>query len=299
MRIHYIVVHMHMHTHTYTGDEQTDFSTVYASALNRQSGLEPDDMSTMTPLLDAILDLPKPLAAVDAPLQLQLSNIGHDPFLGRLGIGRLKSGTIRKATPIGLCAGPGQPVQTVKCSEIFGFDKLGRSTVEEATAGDIVMIAGVAAFNIGDTLVDLATPLPLEPLYIEQPTMSISMGVNRSPFAGRSKTSKFLTSRHIRDRLAKELEVNVALQVAETGDADNVQVYGRGLLHLTVLIESMRREGFELMVGPPKVLYQEVDGARHEPFETVDIEVPEEHSGAVIDTLSTFSEETVITQLAN
>jgi len=158
--------------------------------------------------------------------------------------------------------------------------------VEEATAGDIVVASGVSQFNIGDTLVDLQSPLPLPPISVEQPTMSITLGVNRSPFKGRSD-AKFLTSGTIRERLAKELEVNVALQVEDTGEGDTVQVYGRGLLHLTVLIESMRREGFELMVGPPKVLYKEEDGQKLEPFEQVDIELPEEYSGAVIDMLMT------------
>ena len=139
------------------------------------------------------------------------------------------------------------------------------------TAGDIVVFAGIPDFTIGDTLVDPSSPAPLEPIEVEQPTMAITMGVNKSPFVGKSG-AKLLTSRHIRDRLNKELEVNVALQVHETGDGDAVQVYGRGLLHLTVLIEAMRREGFEMMVGPPRVIERRENGSRLEPFETVDIQ---------------------------
>jgi GTP-binding protein len=148
--------------------------------------------------------------------------------------------------------------------------------------------AGIPDFNIGDTLVDLKTPMPLPPIAVEQPTMSITLGVNRSPFKGKSG-AKYLTSANIRERLARELEVNVALRVQDTGEGDTVQLFGRGLLHLTVLIETMRREGFELMVGPPKVLYREEQGtgAKLEPFEVVDIDLPEEYSGAVIDLLST------------
>merc|ERR1719181_426767 len=197
-----------------------------------------------------------------------------DSFIGRLGIGRIKSGSIKKNTPVALSAGPGEPLKQVKVSELFNFDAMGRAPIEEAAAGEIVVFSGVQDFTIGDTLVDLDNPMPLEPIEVEQPTMSITMGVNKSPFAGRSG-AKLLTSRNIRDRLAKELEVNVALQVQDTGDSDTVQVFGRGLLHLTVLIESMRREGFEVMVGPPQVIEKEEGGVKLEPFETVDIELPE------------------------
>merc|ERR1719183_3322098 len=230
------------------------------------------------------MELPKPKADMTGPLQLQISNIAADNFIGRLGIGRIKSGTIKKNTPIGLCAGPGEPVKQVKVSELFNFDAMGRAPIDEASAGEIVVFSGVSDFNIGDTLVDPDEPMPLEPIEIEQPTMSITMGVNKSPFGGR--IGKLLTSRNIRDRLAKELEVNVALRVEDTDDGDTVLVSGRGLLHLTVLIETMRREGFELMVGPPKVIEKEVDAERMEPFELVDIEMPDEYSGSAISLLN-------------
>ena len=269
-------------------DEQTDFEVVYTSAINRQAGLDPSEMSDgMGPLLDKILDLPKPVASVARPLQLQISNVGTDQYIGRLLVGRIRSGSLRKGAAIGLCAGPGEPVRPVKLTEIFVHDALGRMSVDEASAGDIVVAAGISEFNIGDTLVDLAEPHPLPPMEIEEPTMSITMGVNKSPLQGKSG-AKLLTLAQIQERLARELEVNVALQVkADPSSADQIQVYGRGLLHLTVLIEAMRREGFELMVGPPKVLYQAAeDGGKLEPFENVDIDVPDEFSGSVIDMLN-------------
>jgi GTP-binding protein len=266
-------------------DEQTDFEVVYTSAINRSSGPEPDSVTeSMDTLMDSILDLPAPPAKMDQPLQLQISNVGSDSFIGRLGIGRILAGTLRKNQPIGLSAGPGEAVKQVKIAELFVFDAMGKKAVDEATAGDIVVFSGVPDFDIGNSLVDLADPQPLEPLEVEKPTMSITMGVNKSPFAGRA--GKLLTSRNIKDRLAKELETNVALRVEETADADTVTVYGRGLLHLTVLIETMRREGFELMIGPPQVIYEEIDGVRSEPFETVDVEVPEDNSGAVVSMLN-------------
>merc|ERR1719230_1126956 len=231
------------------------------------------------------MDLPKPKADASKPLQLQISNIGSDPFIGRLGIGRIISGTLKKNTPIGLSAGPGTKVKQVKVGELFNFDAAGRAPIDEAAAGEIVVFSGIPDFNIGDTLVNLDDPRPLEPIEVEQPTMSITMGVNKSPFAGKSG-AKLLTGRNIRDRLAKELEVNVAMRVEDTDDGDTVLVSGRGLLHLTVLIETMRREGFELMVGPPTVIEQQIDGVRMEPFELVDIELPEEYSGSAISLLN-------------
>jgi len=263
-------------------DEQTDFKAVYCSAINRVSGLDPDEIGDdMSAMFERIMAMPKPKADKDQPLQVQISNIGSDPFIGRLGIGRIKAGTLKKNSPIGISKGPGEKPRQVKVSELFNFDGAGRNPIDEATAGEIVVFSGIPDFNIGDTLVDLDNPLPLDPISVEQPTMSITMGVNKSPFAGKSG-AKLLTGRNIRDRLAKELETNVAMTVEDTDDGDTVLVSGRGLLHLTVLIETMRREGFELMVGPPTVIEKEVDGETHEPFETVDIDLPEEYSGAAI-----------------
>jgi len=267
-------------------DEQTDFPVVYTSAINRISGIEIDDIGDdMSAMFKQIMTLPKPKADISKPLQLQIANIGMDTFIGRLGIGRILSGSLKKGTPVGISEGPGTKVRQVKVSELFNFDAAGRAPVDEASAGDIVVFSGIPDFNIGDTLVDLNDPQPLDPIEVEQPTMSITMGVNKSPFAGRSG-AKLLTGRNIRDRLAKELEVNVAMSVSDTDDGDTVLVSGRGLLHLTVLIETMRREGFELMVGPPTVIEKEIDGERMEPFELVDIDLPEEYSGAAISLLN-------------
>jgi len=267
-------------------DEQTDFPIVYSSAINRVAADTPEmpGTPTMEAMFKKILELPKPKADVSGSLQLQISNIGSDPFIGRLGIGRIKSGSLVRNQPIGLSAGPGTPVKKVKVTELFSFDAAGRKPIDNAEAGDIVVFAGVQDFNIGDTLVDPEEPRPLEPIEIETPTMSITFGVNKSPFAGR--VGKLLTSRNIRDRLAKELETNVALKVEDTEDGDTVKVSGRGLLHLTVLIESMRREGFEMMVGCPTVINAEIDGETCEPFELIDIELPDEYSGAAISLLN-------------
>jgi len=267
-------------------DEQTDFPVVYASAINRQSGLEIDEIGDdMSAIFKKIMEMPKPKAASDEALQLQISNIDSDPFIGRLGVGRITKGQVKKGQPIGISKGPGTPVKQVKIGELFIFDGPGRKSVDSAEAGEIVVFSGIPDFNIGDTLVDLDDPTPLDPIEVEQPTMSMTFGVNKSPFAGRSG-AKFLTSRQIRDRLAKELEVNVAMRVEDTDDGDTVLVSGRGLLHLTVLIESMRREGYEMMIGPPTVIEKDIDGERMEPFELVDIELPEEYSGSAISLLN-------------
>jgi GTP-binding protein len=273
-------------------DEQTDFPIVYTSAINRMAAatfeegmasLEKGEEG-MSALFDEIIQLPKPQCDAEGPLQLQISNIGSDPFIGRLGIGRIKQGVVKKNAPVGISKGPGEAPKQVKVSELFAFDALGRKSIEEAEAGEIVVFSGLSEFDIGDTLVDMADPQPLDPIAVEEPTMSVTMGVNKSPFAG--KSGKQLTSRQIRERLDKELETNVALQVKDTPDADKFEVYGRGLLHLTVLMETMRREGFELMVGCPQVIEQVVDGQKMEPFEMVDVELPEEASGSVIDMLN-------------
>jgi len=191
-------------------DEQTDFPIVYTSAINRVAGYEADDISSdMTPLFESIISLPKPPCDVGGPLQLQISNLGADNFIGRLGIGRIKSGQVRRNSTVGISSGPGQPVRSAKISELFTFDALGRAAVEEAEAGEIVVFSGIQDFKIGDTIVDENAPLPLEPIEVEQPTMSITIGVNKSPFAGRA--GKFLTSRNIKERLQKELLTNVAL----------------------------------------------------------------------------------------
>merc|ERR1719203_2211672 len=220
-------------------------------------------------------------------LQCLVSNIVYDSFKGKMGVARITNGSIRANQPVGL-AQPDKAKKTGKLSSLYIFDNLGKKEVESASAGEIIMFSGLADVEIGDTLVtnemggaNAADPLP--PIAVELPTVRITLGVNKSPLAGRE--GKFLTSRMIRDRLFKELDRNVALQVAETDSADRYEVSGRGQLHLTVLIETMRREGFELEVGPPSVIMQtnEETGDIEEPFEAVEVRVPAEYVGSVVD----------------
>jgi len=274
-------------------DEQTDFSIVYASGLNGQSGHEPDEMEdNMDAVFDTVLkaiDPPKVENTEPEALQALVSNIDFDPFKGKMGIARISNGSVRAGQPVAL-AHPDKPKRTGRLSNLFVFDNLGKREVEEAHAGEIVMFCGLDV-EIGDTLVtnenggaNAAEPLP--PIAVEQPTVRMTIGVNKSPLAG--KEGKFLTSRMIRDRLFKELDRNVALQVAETDSADRYEVSGRGQLHLTVLIETMRREGFELEVGPPSVILKEnaETGKIEEPWESVEVRVPEEFVGGCIDLLN-------------
>lgn len=265
-------------------DEQSDFQIVYTSAIQGVAGDEPEAMQeNMEPLFKAIMGMPKPVVKETAPLQVLVANIDYDDFKGKLGVGRIHSGSLRKGQTVAL-ARPDGPVKTGKISELFVFDNLGRTGVDEAHAGDIVMVAGLSDIGIGDTIVDPANPQPMVPIAVEEPTVRMTFGVNKSPLAGRE--GKFLTTRMIRDRLMKELDRNVALRVDETASSDVYEVSGRGQLHLTVLIENMRREGFELLVGPPTVITKTVDGKTHEPFENVEVQVPDEYTGAVVDLLS-------------
>lgn len=276
-------------------DVQTDFKIVYASGLNGQSGLEPGNMSNnMDAVFDRILEaIDPPLVEKTEPEDLQclVSNIDFDNFKGKMGIARISNGSIRVGQAVSLVH-PDKPKRTGRLGNLFVFDNLGKREVQEARAGEIIMFAGLDAVEIGDTLVtnenggaNAAEPLP--PIAVEQPTVRMTIGVNKSPLAGRE--GKFLTSRMIRDRLFKELDRNVALQVAETDSADRYEVSGRGQLHLTVLIETMRREGFELEVGPPTVILKtnEETGKVEEPWESVEVRAPEEYVGGVVDLLNT------------
>jgi len=265
-------------------DEQADFKVVYTSAIQGRAGNEHNKLEdTMRPLFEAILKMPMPKIRPNSPLQMLTANIDYDDFKGKLAIGRVHSGKIKKNQSVGITR-PGKPVNQGKITELFVFDNLGRTVVEEASAGDIVMVAGINNIGIGDTLVDPADPQPMVPIAVEEPTVRMTFGVNKSPLAGRE--GKFLTSRMIRDRLFKELDRNVALRVDETDSADMYEVSGRGQLHLTVLIETMRREGFELMVGPPTVITKKENGKLLEPFEKVEVQVPDEYVGSVVDLMS-------------
>lgn len=276
-------------------DEQIDFTTVYASGLQGISGMTPTDMaSDMKPLFDAVkacIDPPKVETTEGNQLQCLVSNIDYDQFKGKMGIARITNGSVKNGQPVAL-ARPGKQKKTGRLTSLYVFDNLGKKEVEFASAGEIIMFSGLDDVEIGDTLItneaggaNAAEPLP--PIAVELPTVQMTIGVNKSPLAGRE--GKFLTSRMIRDRLFKELDRNVALKVEETDSADKYAVSGRGQLHLTVLIETMRREGFELEVGPPVVIYKtnEETGVLEEPFESVEVRVPEEYSGSVIDLFNT------------
>jgi GTP-binding protein len=276
-------------------DEQIDFTTVYASGLQGISGTTPTDMAEdMQPLFDAVkecIDPPKVETSEGHQLQCLVSNIDYDQFKGKMGIARITNGSVKNGQPVAL-ARPGKQKKTGRLTSLYVFDNLGKKEVDFASAGEIIMFSGLDDVEIGDTLItneaggaNAAEPLP--PIAVELPTVQMTIGVNKSPLAGRE--GKFLTSRMIRDRLFKELDRNVALKVEETDSADKYAVSGRGQLHLTVLIETMRREGFELEVGPPVVIYKanEETGAMEEPFESVEVRVPEEYSGSVIDLFNT------------
>jgi GTP-binding protein len=275
-------------------DDQTDFRIVYASGLLGKAGNQPDALADdMGPLFDAILesiDPPKVEKSEPEALQALISNIDYDNFKGKMGIARISNGSIKAGQAVAL-AHPEKEKKTGRIGNLYVFDNLGKREVTEAHAGEIIMFSGLDGVEIGSTLITnensgANAAGPLEPIAVEQPTVRMTIGVNKSPLAGRE--GKLLTSRMIRDRLFKELDRNVALRVEETESSDRYEVSGRGQLHLTVLIENMRREGFELEVGPPTVIYKEnaETGKMEEPWESVEVRVPEEYMGAVVDLLN-------------
>lgn len=265
-------------------DEQMDFQIVYASGMNGISGTSPDKLTdNLIPVFEEILRLPPARVDKEHPLQMLIANVDYDDFKGKMGIGRVTNGIIKVGEEVAY-GKPGDTYKKGKISELFVFNNVGREKVESASAGDIVMMTGIADITIGDTVMCKETQIPLPPISVEEPTVRMSISVNKSPLAGRE--GKLLQSRVIRDRLFKELDRNVALKVSETDSADTYEVCGRGQLHLTVLIENMRREGFELMVGPPTVIERTINGVKCEPFEQVDVTVPNDFSSAVVDMLN-------------
>ncbi len=262
-------------------DEQLDFPVVYASALNGYAGMDADVRGgDITPLLDAIVsNVPAPDVNQDGPLQLQVSSLDYNSYVGVLGIGRISRGIARANKGISLVRADGS-VKNARLMHLYSFNGLERVQVEEAGAGDIVIFSGIDDLRISDTLCSRDTPEGLPPLQVDEPTISMTFQVNKSPFAGRE--GKFLTSRQIQGRLAQELKHNVALRVEETSDPDKFRVSGRGELHLSVLIETMRREGFELAVSRPMVIEHEIDGEIHEPWELVTLDFAEEFQGGVM-----------------
>lgn len=287
-------------------DEQLDFPILYGIARQGIVVYDPDDVKgisveegdakikksakgmqglDITPLFDTIIKHTQPYPDRNAEsLQLQISALGYDDYIGRLGIGRITKGVIKAGSTVAVAKGDGQ-IEQKKINQVFVYRGLKRMAVDQAEAGDIVVISGIADISIGETICDPADPQPLEMIHIEEPTLSMYFMVNKSPFAG--KSGKFVTSRHIRERLNKELEVNVGLKVEETDSTDSFKVSGRGELHLSILIENMRREGYELAVSKPEVIMRRGDHNQvQEPIEEVVLSVPDEYSGSVISKLN-------------
>jgi GTP-binding protein len=265
-------------------DEQLDFPVVYASALQGWASLDATQQQPdMAPLFEAVLKyVPEPKADAEGPLQMQIATLDYNSYVGRIGIGRIRRGTVKPGMNIVMCEGEKQH-GTGKIVQVLAFSGLSRSPVDSASAGDIVAITGLPDVNIGITICDPANPDGLPAISVDEPTLAMNFQVNTSPLAGRE--GKFVTSRQIRERLARELESNVALRVEETGDADIFRVSGRGELHLTILIENMRREGFELAVSRPQVLLKMIDGVTNEPYEALTVDVEEAHQGGVMEAL--------------
>lgn len=263
-------------------DEQLDFPVVYASALNGIAGLEADDLADdMTPLFKTIVDVVQaPQVDADAPFRMQISSLDYNSFVGVIGIGRIQRGKVKTNTPVTVIDKHGK-TRNGRILKIMGYHGLDRIDVEDAQAGDIVCITGIDALNISDTICDPNHVEALPALTVDQPTVSMNFQVNNSPFAGRD--GKFVTSRNIRERLERELIHNVALRVEDTESPDKFKVSGRGELHLSVLIENMRREGFEMGVSGPEVIVKEVDGELQEPYENVVFDIEEEHQGAIME----------------
>ncbi len=262
-------------------EEQLNFVTIYGSS--KQGWMSTDwrqPTDNIIPLLDAIVENIPPAPSYEGTLQLQITSLDYSSFVGRIAIGRVFRGTLRENVPLSLCKANGT-IKKVRLKELNVFEGLGRVRVSEVKAGEICAVTGLDDFEIGDTLADAEKPEPLPRISIDEPTMNMLFTINNSPFYGRD--GKYVTSRHLRDRLYKEIEKNLALRVEATDSEDRFMVFGRGILHLSILIETMRREGYELQVGQPQVIFKEIDGVRHEPIETMVVDVPEAFSGKVIE----------------
>ena len=265
-------------------DEQLDFPVVYASALQGYAGNEADELGEdMTALFEAIVEhVAPPQVEVDGMLQLQVTSLDYSSYVGVIGVGRIKRGRMKTNMPVTLVNRDGKQ-RNARIGKVLGFLGLERIEVDEAQAGDIIAFTGIDGLNISDTLCDPANVVTLPPLTVDEPTVSMTFQVNNSPFAG--KDGKYITSRNIQERLDRELIHNVALRVDPTGDPDKFRVSGRGELHLAVLIETMRREGYELGVSRPEVIIREIDGVQQEPFEQVTLDIEESHQGNVMEKL--------------
>jgi GTP-binding protein len=265
-------------------EEQLDFQTIYGSS--KQGWMSTDwqkPTDNILPLLDAIIAHIPPPSVEEGEPQMQITSLDFSNYVGRIGIGRIRRGTIKEGDSLGLSKRDGS-VKRVKIREVHTFEGLGKMRVEAVSAGDICALIGLEDFELGDTITTVENPDPLPRIAIDEPTMSMLFTINNSPFFG--KEGKFVTSRHLRERLYKETEKNLALRIEETSSEDKFNVFGRGILHLSILIETMRREGYELQVGQPQVLYKEIDGKRCEPIEMLVVDVPQVSSGKVIELVS-------------
>ncbi len=264
-------------------DEQLDFPVIYASAKNGIAKMSLEEESdNVNCIFDTIIKyIAPPNCDLEGPMQMLVSNIDYDDYLGRIAIGRIERGTVKANMPIAICKQ--DKTAQGRIAKLFTYQGLKRVEVENVPAGDIIALSGIADINIGDTICDMEHPEKIPFVDIDEPTVSMTFSVNNGPFAG--KEGKYITSRHIRDRLMKELERNVSLRVKDTDSADSFEVCGRGELHLSILIETMRREGFELLVSRPKVIFKEIDGVKCEPMENLVVNVPDESIGTVIEKL--------------
>ena len=265
-------------------DDQVDFPVLYASALQGTSGLEPFDQShTMDPIFETIIKhIPAPADNSEEPLQLQVTLLDYNDYVGRIGIGRVSRGKIRVGDQVVLLKQDGSE-KNFRVTKLFGFTGLKRIEIDEAKAGDIVAVSGMEKINIGETICPVDHPEALPPLHIDEPTLQMTFLVNNSPFAG--KEGKYITSAKIEERLKAQLETDVSLRVEPTDPPDAWVVSGRGELHLSILIENMRREGYELQISKPQVIEKEIDGVMCEPMERVQIDIPEEYTGTVMESL--------------
>jgi GTP-binding protein len=261
-------------------EDQLNFPTFYGSGKNGWFNDSLTPCEDITPLMDGILKYVPAPKVKEGHTQMQITSLDYSTFLGRIAIGKVERGSIKEGQNIVLVQADGS-IKKNKVKELYVFEGMGKRKVTEVVSGDLCAVVGLEEFNIGDTIADPENPEALPIISVDEPTMSMTFSINNSPFFG--KEGKFVTSRHIRDRLIKETEKNLALRVEETDSADSFLVYGRGILHLGVLVETMRREGYELTVGNPQVLVKEVDGKKHEPYEILVVDVPEEFSGKVID----------------
>lgn len=265
-------------------DEQLNFPVIYASGKQGIASTDLENMGTdMIPVFETIINyVGAPQVHPENPMQMLVSSIDYDNYVGRIAIGRLESGSITQGQPVAVCRKEGN-IQQTKIGKLYTYQGLKRYEINEAVAGDIIAVVGIPDINIGETIADSQNPVAIPFVDIDEPTLTMTFSVNNGPFAGRE--GQFVTSRHLKDRLMKELESNVSLRVEETESTDSFKVSGRGELHLSVLIETMRREGFEFMVSRPSVIFKEIDGVKCEPIEDLVVDVPDEFTGSVIEKL--------------